>query len=99
MLNYSLRNVTGCLRPTPTNYIPVFLGIQPTELRRQGAIFFIFNRGYLDPDNILRSQLHGSQDISKKRLKFRRPFVLAARKLLNSLSEMGIRAAYWTNTK
>ena len=35
----------------------------------------------------------------RERLKSRRPFVLAARKLLNSLSEMGVRAANWTNTK
>ena len=33
------------------------------------------------------------------RLKSRRSFVPAARKLLDSLSEMDVRAAEWTNTK
>ena len=37
------------------------------------------------------------QAASKERLKSRRPFVSAARKLLHNLSELGIRAAQWTN--
>ena len=35
----------------------------------------------------------------RERLKSRRSFVPAARKLLDSLSEMDVRAAEWTNTK
>ena len=34
VLNDALRIVTGCLRPTPTDYLPVLAGIQPAELRR-----------------------------------------------------------------
>ena len=37
------------------------------------------------------------QAVSKERLKSRRPFVSAARKLLLNLSELGIRAAQWKN--
>ena len=33
VLNDALRIVTGCLRPTPTDHIPVLSGIQPVELR------------------------------------------------------------------
>ena len=74
-------------------------GIQPAELRRQGATLSLANRSYLDPDRILHGQLYGSQDARRERLKSRRSFVPAARKLLDSLSGMGVRAAEWTNTK
>ena len=53
----------------------------------------------LDPDHILHGQFLESQDVSRERLKSRRSFVPAARKLLDSLSEMDVRAAQWTNTK
>ena len=32
VLNDALRIVTGCLRPTPTDHLPVLSGIQPAEL-------------------------------------------------------------------
>ena len=31
VLNDALRIVTGCLRPTPTDYLPILAGIQPAE--------------------------------------------------------------------
>ena len=33
VLNKALRMVTVCLRPTPTDYLSMLLGIQPAELR------------------------------------------------------------------
>ena len=87
------------LRPTPSVYLPVLSGIQPAELRRQGATLSLANRSSLDPDHILHGQFHESQDVCRERLKSRRSFVPAARKLLDSLSEMDVRAAEWTNTK
>ena len=33
VLNDALRIVTGCLRPTPSVYLPVLLGIQPAAPR------------------------------------------------------------------
>ena len=99
VINDALRIVTGCLRPTPSVYLPVLSGIQPAELRRQGATLSLANRSSLDPDHILHGQFHESQDICRERLKSRRSFVPAARKLLDSLSEMDVRAAEWTNTK
>ena len=53
VLNDALRIVTGCLRPTPSVYLPVLSGIQPAELRRQGATLSLANRSSLDPDHIL----------------------------------------------
>ena len=54
-------------------------------------------RGTRDLDNILLGQLSGLLDVPRERLKARRPFVPVARKLLNDLSKLGIRAAQWTN--
>ena len=99
VLNDALRIVTGCLLPSPSIYLPVLSGIQPAELRHQGATLSLANRSSLDPDHILHGQFHESQDVCRERLKSRCSFVLAARKLLNSLSEMDVRAAQWTNTK
>ena len=97
VLNDALRIVTGRLRPTPTDNLPVLSGIQSAELRRQGATLSLANRSSLNPGHILHGLLTESQTASKERLKSRRPFVPAARKLLNNLSELGIRAAQWTN--
>ena len=53
VLNDALRIVTGCLRPTPTDDLPVLSGIQPAELRRMRATFSLAQRGSLDPNHIL----------------------------------------------
>ena len=37
-INDDLRNVTGCLRPTPAHNLPILAGIQPAELRRNGGV-------------------------------------------------------------
>ena len=59
VLNDALRIVTGCLRPTPTDYLPIFAGIQPAELRRRGATLSVANRAALNPDHIQHEQLVG----------------------------------------
>ena len=56
VINDALRIVIGCLRPTPSVYLPVLSGIQPAELRRQGATLSLANRCSLDPDHILHGQ-------------------------------------------
>ena len=99
VLNNALRIVTGCLRPTPTDYLPVLAGIQPTELCRLGATLSLAYRGSLDPDHILYELLAGSPDDHTERLKSRRPFVPTAWKLLQDLTELDIRAAQWTDFK
>ena len=99
VLNNALRIVTGCLRPTPTDYLTVLTGIQQAELRRLGATLSLAYRGSLDPDHILYELLAGSPDGHRERLKSRRPFVPAARKLLQDLNELDIRAAQWTDFK
>ena len=99
VLNDALRIVTGCLRLTPTDHLPVLSGIQPAELRRLGATLSLAQRGSLDPDHILHVLLSGSSDTGQMRLRYRRPFVPAARNLLDNLARLGIRASEWTNHK
>ena len=36
-INDALQRVTGCLRPAPMDDLPILAGIQPAELRRNGA--------------------------------------------------------------
>ena len=99
VLNDASRMVTGCLRPTPTNHLPVLSGIQPAELRRMGATLSLAYRRSLDPDHILHGLLSGSSDTRQMRLRSRRPFVPGARNLLDNLARLGIRASEWTNHK
>ena len=99
VLNDALRIVTGCLRPTPTDHLPVLSGIQPAELRRIGATLSLACRGSLVPDHILYGFLSGSSDTRQVRLRSRRPFVSAARNLLDNLASLSIRASEWTKHK
>ena len=99
VLNDTLRIVTGCLRPTPTDHLPVLSGIQPVELCRMGATLSLAHRGSLDPDHILHGLLSGSSDTRQARLRSRRPFVPGARNFLDNFARLGIRASKWTNHK
>ena len=99
VLNDALRIVTGCLRPTPTDHLPVLSGIQPVELRRMGAALSLAYCGSLNPDHILYGLLSGSSDTRQVSLRSRRPFVPAARNLLDNLAKLDIRASEWTNHK
>ena len=94
-----LRIVTGCLRPTPTKDLPVLAGIHPAELRPLRATLSLENRAIHDPDHVLHGQLVGQQDAHLGRLRSRRPFVLAAWKLLGSLSKLDIHVKQRTKHK
>ena len=99
VFNDALRIVIGCLRLTPMDHLSILLGIQPAELRRMGATLFLAHRGSLDPDHILYGLLSGSSDTRQGILRSRRPFVPAARNLLDNLARFCIRASEWTNHK
>ena len=53
-INDSLRYVTGCLRPTPADNLPILAGIQPAELRRNGATLSLARRA-MEPGHLLHS--------------------------------------------
>ena len=93
VLNDVLRIVTGYLRPTPTEHLPILLSIQPAELRRSEATLSWAFREFLDPGNMLHGILNGFSDTGQERLRSRRPFVPVARNLLNNLVGLSIRAS------
>ena len=99
VLNDALRIVTGCLRPTPTDHLPVLSGIQPAELCQLGVTLSLAHHGSLDPDHILHGLLSGSSDTHQVRLRSRCPFVPGAWNLLDNLARLGICASQWTNYK
>ena len=99
VLNDALRIVTGCLRPTPMDHLPVLSSIQPAELRRMGATLSLGYRGSLDLDHISYGPFSGPSDTGQVRLRSRHPFVPAARNLLDNLARLGIRASEWTDHK
>ena len=99
VLNDALHIFIGCLRPTPTDHLPVLSGIQPAELRLMGATFSLAYRRSLNPDHILYGLLSGFSDTRQVRLRSRRPFVPAARNLLDNLAKLGICASEWNNHK
>jgi len=55
-INGALRIVTGCLRPTPANNLPILAGIQPAELRRNEVTLSLAHRA-LEPGDLLHSAL------------------------------------------
>ena len=97
VLNNALRIDTGCLCSAPTDHLPILSGIHPAELRRLGATLSLAKRGPWTQTKHFHGQLAGLPDVPRERLKSRRPFVPAARKLLNDLFKLDIRAAQWTN--
>ena len=52
IINNALRIVTGCLLPTPTNYLTVLAGIPPAELRRRQATLTLARRAF-EPNYLL----------------------------------------------
>ena len=62
VLNHALPIVTGCLRPTPTYNLPLLSGIQPAELRRQGAALSLANRSSTHNRSFLSTLLSVASD-------------------------------------
>jgi len=90
-----LRIVTGCLRHTPAENLPILTGIQPTELRRNGATLSLA-RCAIKPRHLLNSALTRPLSANAWRLKQRHPFVPATQHLISS-SDNNIRAAQWAD--
>ena len=82
--------VIRCLHPTPTDNLPILLGIQPAELLRLGVTLLLPDRGILDSEHLWHDHLVRPLDARQERLKSRRPFVPVAPKLLDNESELDI---------
>ena len=69
IFNDALRIVSGCLRPTPTEDLPLLAGIQPANFLRLGATLSLANCAIHDSDHVLQGQLVGKQDAHQERLR------------------------------
>ena len=95
-INYALRIITGCLRPTPADNLPVLAGIQPAELRRNGPTLSLALRA-MEPGHLLHSALTRPSSANARRLKSRHPFVPAAQQLIGLSDRNNIREAQWAD--
>ena len=86
VLNDSLCIVTGCLRPTPTDHLPILSGIHPAELRRLEETLSLAYSESLDADDLLYGLLSRSSDTCQERLRSRLPILPAARNLFDNLA-------------
>ena len=82
-INDTLQIVTGCLRPTPADNLPILAGIQPAELRRNGATLSLARRA-MEPGHLLHSALTHPPSADARRLKSRHPFVPTAQLISSS---------------
>ena len=94
VIDNALRIVTGNLLPTPTDYLTVFAGIPPAELRRRQATLTLA-RGALEPNHLLYHMIISPELRQPRRLKSRHFFVSAAREQIFNLNQLDIRAADW----
>ena len=83
VINDALRIVTGCLRPTPADNLPILNGIHPAELRRKGATLSLARRP-MEPGHLLHSAITRPSSADARRLKSRHPFLPAAQQLISS---------------
>ena len=83
-LNDTMRLITGCLRPTPTAFLPVLSGIAPAPLRRELHTHRLVTKASSNPNNLLHDIVEGSVSLGQQRLKSRHPFSHHAAKLRGS---------------
>ena len=76
-----MRIVTGCLCPTPTDYLTILAGIQLAELLRQGGTFSVAYRSLTDSKYLIHELMVGPITAHEKRLRSRHPYVRTERKL------------------
>lgn len=81
-LNSTMRTITGCIKSTPTHWLPTLCHIPPPELRRQQALLREYEKLLENP----LLPIHGDiRDASLTRLRSRQPTV----KLASILHESG----------
>ena len=82
-LNTALRTVSGCLRATPTNHLPVLGGIAPAEVRREIAMLALARKAQASESHLLHKTT--KETPQRNRLKSRRPFATHTQELLRKI--------------
>jgi len=94
----ALRIVTGCLRPTLADNLPILAGIQPAELRRKGTTLSLERRA-MELGHLLHSALAcpPGANAPRRKSRHRHPFVPAAQQLISLSDNNNMRAAQWAD--
>ena len=79
-----------------TGQPPTLAGIQPAELRRNGATLSLARRA-MESGHLLHSTLNRPLSANARRLKSRHPFIPAAQHLIFLSDNNYIRAAHWAD--
>ena len=94
-LNASLRTITGSLRPTQVDQLPVLAEIAPPARRREAATL-VLGRRACQHDHLLHDAMENSTH--RKRLKSRRTLTHHAHQLVPSASPQET-VKHWTQTR
>ena len=94
-LNAALRTITGCLRPTQVEQLPVLAEIAPPALRREAATL-VLGRRACQHDHLLHDVVENSNH--RKRLKSRRPLSHHAQQLVSSVPPQET-VKHWTHAR
>jgi len=81
---------------TPANNLPILAGIQPAELRRNGATLPLARRA-VEPGQLLHSALTCSPGGNARHLKSTHPFVPVAQERISSSDDNNRCATLWTD--
>ena len=96
VLNSAMRTVSGCLRATPVNHLPILSGIAPPTLRREAAVLALSRKAQANEDHLLHRMLQ--ERPTRARLKSRRPFSQQAHHL-SDLAPPGVTKQSWLRTR
>ena len=94
-LNAALRTITGCLRPTQVEQLPVQAEIAPPVLRREAATLVLGRRACFH-DHLLHDVVENSTQ--RKKLKSRRPLTHHAQQLVSSVPPQET-VKHWTHAR
>ena len=94
-LNASLRTITGCLRPTQVDQLPVLAEIAPPALIREAATL-VLDRRACQHDHPLHDIMENTTH--RKRLKSRRPLTHHAHQLVSSVPPQDT-VKHWTQAR
>ena len=80
-LNIAMRTISGTLRPTNINWLPVLSNIEPPHIRRDHATLQEYKKAQQLTDRVPIKEILREPPMS--RLRSRRPFVIEAARLAN----------------
>ena len=94
-LNNSMRMVSGCIRSTPTSYLPILSGIPPPAIRREAACLSLAQRAQRRASHLLHHDINSNDP--PPRLPLRAPISARLRGLLHEAN--GQPPGSWTITQ